>query len=433
MCKNHVRTYGIELEGYTSENIRGNWVTGWDLVSDGSLDDGAEECEYCNGNGTRERECQECYGSGDYECGDCEGYGDNECETCNGNGEVLCGKCDGYGEIDCLTCNGDGTYETDCGEILDCINCLGKGKITCDDCECSEYVECPNCEGNGRIDCEACSSNGRIDCEECSGNGYFDSECEECGGSGEYGDSDSGYGVECVSGIIDEGEYDSIDKIFNYIENYNWFVNGDCGTHVHIGASDLDEIDLSKLYILQNIIEPFIYGISPSDRIDGTFAKRTNTDMVNKLIRIGDSISLQEIANMYYGYSVNVNGCFDKYDRARYYGLNLHSWFYRRQKGSGSTIEFRYFEGCDDKEQAKAWIDLCVKLVDFAKYTTFKQLMVIGSEFNSVGSLTDYIAKVKELLDLGYNFTPYSAYAYDIAKRNIANCFNSTTAINRAV
>lgn len=411
MCKTNLRTYGIELEGYTSENIRDNFVLGWKLIGDGSLSDGREDCDYCNGEGSREHECPECSGSGRYECYHCEGYGDIECSDCASCGEVPCGDCDCTGKI-----------MNDDGEEEDCACCEGSG-----------YVTCSTCEGNGRYDCDRCEGSGNVECEDCDGEGWVQGECDECGGSGYYGDGDGGYGVECVSGINTEGNYDSIDTIFDYINRHDWIVNEDCGTHVHIGASDLTEQDLSRLYILQNIIEPFIFGISPSERIDGTYSKKTDRDIADTFMRLGDDIELQQIANSYYGYSVRLGGSFQKYDGARYFGLNLHSWFYRRSKCDGSTIEFRYFEGCDNREQAKAWIDLCVKLVDFAKHVTFEQLRVIGSEFFMIEDLTEYIAKVKELLSLEYNFRPYSNYAYDKAKNNIASCFRNTHVISRAV
>jgi hypothetical protein len=381
MCENHKRTYGIELEGYTNECIRGNIVLGWKLVGDGSLNDDRYECDYCNGNGEYEHECQECNGAGN-----------DECEECCGSGEIPCGECDCSGMID------------------------------------DEYgisIDCPECEGNGYVTCYECGGDGSFECTNCGGSGYYDDECEECGGSGYYGDGLSG--VECVSGICEEGNYDSISHIFDYIGRYDWTVNGDCGTHVHIGGEDLQASDLSKLYILANVVEPMIYGTLPSERIEGSYAKKTYNDKVDYLINIGDKITLQQLANTYYGYNVRLDYSFARYSDARYYGLNLHSWFYRK------TVEFRYFEGCDNKEQAIAWIDLCIKLVDFAKYVSFDQLKVIGSDLFTVENLTEYIEKVRELLGLEYYFRPYSNYAYEIAKRNLASVFTNASVIERAV
>jgi hypothetical protein len=409
MCNNHAekvtRTYGIELEGYTDENIRGNWVSGWNLIDDGSLNDGREDCDYCNGHG--ERDCYECDGRGTRECDDCCESGEVPCDDCDCTGEVECDNCDGYGTLD------DGEEECECPK------CEGSGKLDCNTCDNSGYVTCQTCDGDGRYECSSCEGSGNEECGNCDGRGYF-------------GDDSEGFGVECVSGVNNEGDYDSIDRIFDYINNYSWFTNDDCGTHIHVGASDLSPADMSKLAILGNIVEPFIYGISPSERIEGTYAKMVKRDMVEYFIAKGDEITLQELADKYYGYNVRLHGSFQKYDGARYYGINLHSWFYRNCHGT-PTIEFRYFEGCDSKAKAKAWIDLCIKLVDFAKHTTFEQLKVIGLDFHSVDNLQEYIVKVKELLGLEYNFTSYSNYAFEESKRNIASQLRTTHVITRAV
>lgn len=419
MCNNHeqnkglkvLRTYGIELEGYTPDSIRGNYVRGWNLISDGSLNDGRSECGCCEGSGTREYDCQECGGNGNHECYHCDGYGDVECSDCCGGGEVPCDNCDCTGYV-----------EDEYGEKVDCPVCDG-----------SQYIECSTCEGNGRNNCEVCDGEGNIECDDCGGQGYYNDECNECYGSGYDGDDSEGAGVECVSGVLNEGEYDDIDRIFDYIHNHDWFVNDDCGTHVHIGASDLSPIDLAKLAILQNIIEPMIFGTLNEYRMETNYCKKTNREMVEKYIAKGDEITLQEVADFYYGWNVNLEGSFGKYDGARYYGLNLHSYFYRQYKNGSPTVEFRYFEGCDDSEKAKAWIELCIKLVDFAKYTTIEQLLVIGREFYQVDELSKYIVKVKELLDLDYYYTPYSNWSFDESKRNMASYFRNTHIITRAV
>lgn len=403
MCQENKRTYGIELEGYTENNIRGDYVEGWQLISDGSLEDGDGECDYCGGHGERDYECSECWGNGREECSECRGSGEVDCPECHGAGNHECDTCCGGGEVP----NEEGDYET-------CPDCDGVGHHDCEDCDYGE-VTCGECDGDGELECNRCEGNGEIN-----------EECDECDGRGGYGDG-NGYGVECVSNVCTEGDYEPLDKIFNYIERYNWTVNTDCGTHVHIGANDLTPQDLSKLTILMNIIEPIVYGTVSSHRTHTHFCKRTQRDMVQYLITQGENITLQEIANTYYGYTVRLDGNFNKYDSARYYGLNLHSYFYRQ------TLEFRYFDGTDCKELAQAWIDLCIKLVDFAKHTTFEQLIVIGQDFYKVDDLDLMIGKLETLLGLEYNFRPISNVGFEVGMRNVANQFRVVERLDRAV
>jgi hypothetical protein len=405
MCNDKKRTYGIELEGYTDENIRGNHIgQGWKVIEDGSLNDGTDECCDCDGRGHNE-------------CYRCDGRGNVDCDDCCGSGEVPCGECDCTGYIECHHCDGEGGswVSDDEGD---------EDWVECEHCEGNKTLDCNDCNGSGYTTCETCDGDGEIECESCDGNGSY--ECESCDGRGSHGDGEY-YGVECVSGILTEGDYEPINHIFDYIERYDWTIEDDCGTHVHIGGDDLNEKDLSKLYILANILEPAIYGSLPSNRINGTYAKHTQRDMAEYLIGKGEDITLQQLADYYYGYSVRLNGHFQKYDSARYYGLNLNSWFYRK------TIEFRYFEGAINREKANNWIELCIKLVDFAKYTTFEQLMVIGKDFYLIDNLQELLDKTEELLGLEYNIGAYSNYAYQESKHNVASQFRDTHIITRAV
>lgn len=76
-------------------------------------DDGRIECSTCGGTG--EVECEECGGTGDVDdatCETCSGDGDVTCEDCSGNGSEICGNCNGSGEEECDVCYGDGNVET---------------------------------------------------------------------------------------------------------------------------------------------------------------------------------------------------------------------------------------------------------------------------------------------------------------------------------
>jgi hypothetical protein len=406
MCENHKRTYGIELEGYTNENIRENYVKGWDLIDDGSLEDESDYCDHCDDGSNRE-DCDSCGGEGNISCDYCES-GRVDCEDCRSNGEIECGSC-----------NGSGGYYNDEDDWIDCDNCEGNGK-----------VECQVCEGYGHSDCSECNGYGYERCFDCDGDGYIGVRCSHCDGTGNVQEQ---YGVECVSGVCTEGDYDSIDRIFDYIQGYGWHTKSDCGTHIHVGASDLSAQDLSKLAILMNIVEPMIYATLPFDRISGTYAKKIREEMVEYFIEKGEDITLEDLANTYYRESINIDGYFSKYDDKRYYGLNLHSYFYRRSRSETPTIEFRYFDGAEYESKTKAWIDLCIKLVDFAKYTSFEQLIVIGKDIYQSYDSTEYIAKVKTLLGLEYDFDLISQMAYREARVNVAYIFTETTEQSQAV
>jgi hypothetical protein len=396
MCKVN-RTYGVELEGYVNEDLEGYNRQGWDLIEDGSLGGGDSECNTCDGRGEIREDCEECGGHGYENCGEC-----------GGTQRLDCTYCDGSGREECTTCDGSGR------------DLFGDEEGYCEDCDGNGHIDCVECSGDGYYECTDCDSDGEVSCSCCGGERSQDVECPECDGRG----GGESWGVECVSPILNHGEYDSIDSIFNYIEGYSWNVNSDCGTHVHVGGKDLDVLALRNLALLSNIVEPVIYGMIDGDRYTNNYCKPQRIDFINRLLDKGDDIELWELCNLYYDTNRfdNDEDCldmdeYDKYESERYYGLNLHSWFLRR------TIEFRYFNGCDYKEDVKKWVDLCVKLVEFAKHTTLEQILVIAHDFYKVDSLHKNAEMLTELLGLESNIRAHSNYTYDRCRRNIVTRF----------
>jgi hypothetical protein len=148
--------------------------------------------------------------------------------------------------------------------------------------------------------------------------------------------------------------------------------------------------------------------------------------MVEHLIELGETVTTSQIGTAYYGYTIDPDDL-EKYDDARYYGLNLHSYFYR------GTVEFRYFEGTDSREQAKGLVELCIKLVDFAKYTSFEQLTYIAQELYSLDSLRLSLEKVNTLLDLNYELSGGNANNYRKSMSRVATQLRRTTQITEAV
>jgi len=66
---------------------------------------------------------------------------------------------------------------------------------------------------------------------------------------------------------------------------------------------------------------------------------------------------------------------------------------------------------------------LCIKLVEFAKYTTFDQLMVIGKTLFMIVDLKEYISRVEELLGLEHCFIPKNKKSFLYSKQNMSSFF----------
>lgn len=80
----------------------------------------SENCEYCD-EGTNM--CEDCNGTEELECDECEGSGvdsegENECASCGGDGNTVCFQCsDGY--LTCYECNGNGEIEDEDKTIVE--------------------------------------------------------------------------------------------------------------------------------------------------------------------------------------------------------------------------------------------------------------------------------------------------------------------------
>jgi hypothetical protein len=96
--------------------------------------------------------CEDCGGSGTYECPKCSGAGTRTCDSCDGAGLKKCSACNGVGEVlesatqtrRCTACNGEG--------IRKCVACDGKGSTDCDAAGCK----------NGSLGCKSCRSTGKL-------------------------------------------------------------------------------------------------------------------------------------------------------------------------------------------------------------------------------------------------------------------------------
>lgn len=267
-----------------------------------------------------------------------------------------------------------------------CTDCNGRGRA-------SKREYCPHCIGGVFTNPK---TQGRRLCLHCNGNGYTSPRCETCKGTGRNPDWLPTYPVECVSNILSmekEGEK-HIDEIFDLIEGYGWKTENDCGTHIHVGSEDLDCDHFKNLAFLMNEIEPILFG--HTGRLSNNYTKRMRGGFLSRLTAFSHKkkLSKSELIYAYYDYS---KSGFSKYDDARYHGLNLHSYFYR------GTTEFRYFGGAKNRDEVKAWIDLCTKVVEFSKNIEFNQLIPILFEIDSNKTFDAKLQIIKEVLGLNHD------------------------------
>jgi len=180
-------------------------------------------------------------------------------------------------------------------------------------------------------------------------------------------------GREYVSPILqgDEG-FHEIRKFAGILQGWGYFVNRSCGLHVHIDGRDLGCEDIKKILKITRYFEPVLYAMLPESRHEGSYSVPLERFPKSRFrIAARDEEALKKL-----WYGPRGSGRVDlksKYHHSRYYGLNIHSWFFRR------SLEFRYHSGTLNAQKITNFIVICQALVDKAKESkTFKALPNCG-------------------------------------------------------
>lgn len=135
-------------------------------------------------------------------------------------------------------------------------------------------------------------------------------------------------------------------------------VNESCGLHVHVGISGCGVEHLNRLVDLVDAWEPAVLSrVLPARRrftgaLDASFMAG---------FRVRRPATLEAFWAMWYG-EVGWRARRDRYDDVRYRGLNLHSF---RRLG---TVEFRYFNGTIDPDEALGHVRACLALIEQAGF-----------------------------------------------------------------
>lgn len=137
------------------------------------------------------------------------------------------------------------------------------------------------------------------------------------------------------------------------------------GIHVHIDTTGLTVEHIAAVARVYTKFEDVLYRVASSGWRSvrsgaWTYAKPLTQTQVTALAKCKTESAL---LRAYYGsdeHSARARAAYHG-DGARYYGLNLHSWFYRK------TIEFRIFNSSLNPERIQGYIAICVALVEDAR------------------------------------------------------------------
>ncbi len=206
--------------------------------------------------------------------------------------------------------------------------------------------------------------------------------------------SEEGYdGIEMVS-YPASGDLllESIDNLMSWSNDIGAIVNRSCGLHVHFNSLDLTARQVAHVGIVYRYFEEILKGMMPNSRQSSNWCK--DFPIPKKQLRHITEES--ELIEMYYDY-MDSQPSADKYNDARYCGLNIHSRYYH------GSLEFRLHSGTINKTKILNWIQILNRIIDMAidleRYTGDEYDKWIGkSPLTNMSStfgveLCDYINK----------------------------------------
>lgn len=147
-----------------------------------------------------------------------------------------------------------------------------------------------------------------------------------------------------------------------------------CGLHLHFDARDImnDHIKIIQVIKTFYAIEDIIYSMLPPSRWGTHFCQQLSKnylyDNFKKQMKKNDAEKEIYKATNMKDISRRKN---HKYDASRYYGLNIHSIFFR------GTIELRYHSGTVEDWKILNWIDITSRIVDYA-INTYDEKVIEG-------------------------------------------------------
>jgi len=169
--------------------------------------------------------------------------------------------------------------------------------------------------------------------------------------------SEEGYdGIEMVS-YPASGDLllESIDNLILWSNDIGAVVNRSCGLHVHFNSLDLTARQVAHVGIVYRYFEEILKGMMPNSRQSSNWCKDFPIPK-NQLRYITEE---SELIELYYDHMDSYPST-DKYNDARYCGLNIHSRYYH------GSLEFRLHSGTLNRTKILNWIQILNRIIDMA-------------------------------------------------------------------
>ena len=391
-----------------------------------AIDDDGDQCVICHYCAVRDRRC-------DYvrcDCPDCahtDAYIAPGYQTHLGDcGRVVCDDCWDVSGLVCDWCNSrflrsdDGMIDDACATLCsacanDALQCVCCDAYIDSDRESSHSVNddtlCNECFYQSYTYCHGCQQPAAHDaiCPDCE----YCIECCDCPRSRTHIPDDVPYGVLTIGIEIEVNDLSYAQR--REVESHYWEIVSDsscgleikspvlhernfsqelrallsdikadgrppidrrCGVHVHIGAQDMSWQDLRKVMALWAQLEEWIYDRLAPSRRNGIMCPPTDW-LASRILACDSQHEMDDII-----YGGRVPRKHEKYDDARYFGINCHSYYYR------GTIEFRAHQASLNARKISYWVDFLCRLCHYAIDHNDADILRINSGYTLL-ALTD--------------------------------------------
>ena len=160
------------------------------------------------------------------------------------------------------------------------------------------------------------------------------------------------YSVEFVSPICQYDDIEVLQNLVRALRNAGAKVNGRCGIHVHVDASNHTPKTLRNIVNIMASKEDLLYKALDVNVRREHYCEKADTKFLDEINK-RPPLSMDQVREMWYE---GEDRSHIHYDDSRYRGLNLHSVF---QKG---TVEFRLFNSTLHAGMVKSYVQLALAI-----------------------------------------------------------------------
>ena len=165
------------------------------------------------------------------------------------------------------------------------------------------------------------------------------------------------YSVEMVTPILTYPELEKLKECVRQVRHAGGRANESCGIHVHVDAANHNRQSLKNLLGIMYSKEDILFkALQVNKERAECWCQKVREPMLEKARKLSsdETKDLTELENVWYdGFDHDTH---EKYNKTRYYALNLHSVFYR------GTVEWRCFNSELHAGKVGAYVNLCLAI-----------------------------------------------------------------------